>query len=92
MTTTPTTNTPQRSGFLGDVRGWFRDEGLVRSREKRWLGGVCLGLANRYGVDPLLVRAAAVFSLLLPGPQLVAYVALWILMPQETPGTPALTS
>ena len=79
------TTPPRRSGFLGDVRGWFRDEGLVRSRERRWLGGVCLGVANRYGVDPLLVRVAAVLSLLLPGPQLVAYAMLWVLMPQEAP-------
>ena len=77
------TTPPRRNGFLGDVRGWFRDEGLIRSRERRWLGGVCLGVANRYGVDPLLVRVAAVLSLLLPGPQLVAYAVLWALMPQE---------
>ena len=30
-----------------------------------------------------LVRVAAVLSLLLPGPQLVAYAVLWALMPQE---------
>jgi phage shock protein PspC (stress-responsive transcriptional regulator) len=74
---------PRRSAFLGDVRGWMRDEGLVRAREGRWLGGVCTGLAKRYGVDPLLVRVAAVASMLLPGPQVVAYAALWVLMPRE---------
>jgi phage shock protein PspC (stress-responsive transcriptional regulator) len=79
------TSQPRRSGFLGDVRGWFREEGLVRPREGRWLGGVCLGIANRYGVDPVLVRLAAVLSLFLPGPQLVAYAALWVLMPQDSP-------
>ena len=84
MSTTSTTP-PRRSGFLGDVRGWFRDEGLVRPRERRWLGGVCLGVATRYGVDPLLVRTGAVLSLLLPGPQLVAYAVLWGLMPQDAP-------
>jgi phage shock protein PspC (stress-responsive transcriptional regulator) len=91
MTDTSTTATdasttaPRRSGFLGDVRGWFREEGLIRSREGRWLGGVCLGVANRYGVDPLLVRAAALLTLFLPGPQVVAYAALWVLMPQAAP-------
>ena len=81
------TTTPRRSGFLGDVRGWFRDEGLVRSRDRRWLGGVCLGVAKRYGIDPLLVRIAAVLSLCLPGPQLIAYGLLWLLMPQEELGS-----
>jgi phage shock protein PspC (stress-responsive transcriptional regulator) len=83
------TSPHRRSGFLGDVRGWFRDEGLVRPREGRWLGGVCLGVANRYGVDPLLVRAAAVLSLLLPGPQVVGYAALWVLMPQDESRAPS---
>ena len=52
MDAVPTTSS-RRNGFLGDVRGWFRDEGLVRPRERRWLGGVCKGVADRYGIDPL---------------------------------------
>lgn len=85
MTDTPdsSTTSPRRRRFLGDVRDWFRDEGLIRPREGRWLGGVCLGVANRYGVDPLLVRIAAVLTLFLPGPQFVAYAVLWVAMPQE---------
>ena len=74
---------PRRSALLRDVRGWFRDEGLVRARDGRWLGGVCLGIARRYGVDPVLVRVVTLASLLLPGPQVLAYAALWVLMPQE---------
>lgn len=82
----------RRSAFLGDTRGWFRDEGLVRSRDGRWLGGVCRGIAARYGVDPLLVRLGLILSLFLPGPQVIAYAALWVLMPQDAPRSSLTTS
>lgn len=75
----------RRTAFLADSRGWFRAEGLVRSRDGRWVGGVCRGIAARYGVDPLLVRLGLIVSFLLPGPQVIAYAALWVLMPQEAP-------
>jgi len=34
-------------------------------------------------VSPTLVRVVFLVSLLLPGPQILAYLALWILMPNE---------
>lgn len=57
-------------------------QGLVRPRD-RILGGVCAGLARRFELDPLLVRVLFVVSVLLPGPQILAYLALWIVMPDE---------
>jgi phage shock protein PspC (stress-responsive transcriptional regulator) len=56
---------------------------LSRPRE-RWIAGVCSGLARRFAVAPKVVRLAFVLSCLLPGPQFVAYLALWVLMPSET--------
>ncbi len=50
------------------------------------LAGVAAGLAQRYGVSPRLVRVLFVASLLLPGPQILAYLALWIIMPKEGRG------
>jgi phage shock protein PspC (stress-responsive transcriptional regulator) len=55
---------------------------LVRTHD-RWIGGVCAGLAHRLGVSPNTVRLVFVLSCLLPGPQFVVYIALWILMPSE---------
>ncbi len=49
----------------------------------RWIAGVCAGLANRFGVPPKAVRLVFVISCLLPGPQFVLYIALWILMPSQ---------
>jgi phage shock protein C len=65
------------------MRNWFRSRGLVRPRRRRVVAGVCAGLAAWLGVSPWLVRAAAVLSIVLPGPQVLAYVVLWILMPEE---------
>jgi phage shock protein PspC (stress-responsive transcriptional regulator) len=59
---------------------------LVRPRRGRVLAGVCAGIARRYGWSPWLVRLLFVVSCLLPGPQIVLYVALWALMPKEPRG------
>jgi phage shock protein C len=56
---------------------------LVRPRRGRIVAGVCVGVAHRFGVSPTLVRVVFLLSLLLPGPQVLAYLALWILMPDE---------
>ncbi len=68
---------------MGEARAWFRSHGLTRPRSGGWIAGVCAGLARRFGVPALLVRIAVVLSLFLPGPQVLGYVALWILMPRE---------
>lgn len=47
------------------------------------IAGVCAGIARRFGWDPTLVRVLAVASFLIPGPQFLAYIAFWILMPTE---------
>lgn len=47
------------------------------------IAGVCAGLANRFGLSVGLVRLAFVLSLVLPGPQILLYLGLWILMPKS---------
>ena len=61
----------------------FRERGLVRPRQGRVVGGVCAGIAWPLGTSARLVRLFAVLSIILPGPQVLAYVLLWILMPEE---------
>jgi phage shock protein PspC (stress-responsive transcriptional regulator) len=65
------------------LQDWFRSQGLVRPRDGRVIGGVCAGIARPLGSSPTLVRVFAVLSIVLPGPQVLAYLALWILMPEE---------
>lgn len=56
---------------------------LVRPRNDRVIAGVCAGLARRFGVSAGFVRMLAVLSVLLPGPQVIAYLVLWVMMPNE---------
>jgi phage shock protein PspC (stress-responsive transcriptional regulator) len=56
---------------------------LVRPRDDRWIAGVCAGLARRFGISPNTMRLIFVLSCLLPGPQFLAYIVLWILVPDE---------
>ena len=56
---------------------------LVRPRRGRLLAGVCVGIAQRLGVSAGVVRVLFIVSMLLPGPQVVLYLALWALMPAE---------
>lgn len=56
---------------------------LTRPREGRMIGGVCAGLARRFGMKPNTMRLIFVVSCLLPGPQILIYLALWILLPNE---------
>lgn len=57
---------------------------LLRSRQDRWIGGVCGGLAEYFGWDPNLVRLAFVLSILLPGPQFLVYLVLWVVIPRAS--------
>jgi phage shock protein PspC (stress-responsive transcriptional regulator) len=43
---------------------------------------VC-ALARRFGMKPWQVRLLVVLSCRLPGPQVLLYVALWIILPVE---------
>lgn len=56
--------------------------GLVRTRNNV-VAGVCGGLARRFGLSPFLVRLLFVISCVLPGPQIVIYIAMWIVIPKE---------
>ena len=60
--------------------------GLVRPRDGRVLGGVCAGLADRYGWNRKTTRILAVLSILLPGPQVLLYLGLWLFVPDGGDG------
>ena len=47
------------------------------------IGGVCAALARRFDTSPLLVRALFVVSCVLPGPQILLYLGLWLMIPSE---------
>ena len=71
---------------MNAVHDTMSRQGLVRPRDGRILGGVCAGLARRYGLDPWLTRLLFALTLfVIPGSQILIYPLLWIVMPAEKP-------
>jgi len=54
---------------------------LYRSRKQRILGGVCGGIGEYFGIDPVLIRLAWVFFCLAWGAGLLFYIIAWIIIP-----------
>ena len=60
---------------------------LHRSSDDKLLGGVASGIAEYFGVDPVIVRIAVVLLTLTAGTGVVVYGLLWWLLPVTPPGT-----
>ncbi|CCK27876.1 hypothetical protein BN159_3497 [Streptomyces davaonensis JCM 4913] len=56
---------------------------LARPTQGRMIGGVCAALARRFGTSATTMRVLFLLSCLLPGPQFLIYIALWIFLPSE---------
>ncbi len=56
---------------------------LVRPRAGRKVAGVCLAIAQHFGIDVTVVRILWVLSIFLWLGGIVAYVVGWILIPEE---------
>ncbi|AJM77583.1 PspC domain-containing protein [Rathayibacter toxicus] len=56
---------------------------LVRPRRGTIIAGVCAALARRFRWSPFTVRLLFVLSCLLPGPQILLYLILWIVIPRQ---------
>ncbi len=56
---------------------------LRRSSEDKMIAGICGGLAAYFSVDATWVRIAFVVSILLPGPQVLLYLLLWLVIPKD---------
>ena len=55
----------------------------TRARHGRWLGGVCAGLAARWGVPVARVRLGFVLASALVGLGVLVYLAAWLILPGE---------
>ncbi len=56
---------------------------LYRSRIDRMIAGICGGLAKYFDIDPTIVRVLFVVSIFIGGGGIVAYIILWIVVPEE---------
>ena len=59
---------------------------LVRSSSDKWLAGILGGFADYLGWDPALLRIAYLLLTLcsVGFPGFIAYIILWVCMPQDT--------
>jgi phage shock protein PspC (stress-responsive transcriptional regulator) len=57
---------------------------LRRDTRHKVIAGVCSGIARRYGLSVTGLRVAFVLSCILPGPQFIAYLVLWVVMPADS--------
>ncbi|MFX0210174.1 MAG: PspC domain-containing protein [Candidatus Hodarchaeota archaeon] len=56
---------------------------FYRSREDRWIAGVCGGLGEYFDIDPILVRLGFIFVTLFYGFGLILYIILAIFVKEN---------
>ena len=56
---------------------------LYRDENSKILGGVCSGLANYFGLDPLVVRIIALILLFSFGIGFIPYIIIWVAVPSS---------
>ncbi len=64
---------------------------FYRPHEGRMIAGVCAGLGRRFDISPNFFRFLAILFLFLPGSSILAYIILWVLMPDESKVRPPQT-
>lgn len=56
---------------------------LARPSRGKVIAGVCAAIADRFHWSRFVVRLIFVVSIILPGPQFLLYIVLWILIPKR---------
>lgn len=57
---------------------------LLRSRAKKWIGGICGGLGDFFGMDPTIWRLIFLLGTLFGfGSFFLIYIVMWIVVPKE---------
>ena len=58
---------------------------LYRSRNDRWIAGVCGGIGEYLEIDPNVIRVSWAIVTALTGflPGIAIYILLWIILPQR---------
>ena len=65
---------------------------LVRSTNNRKIAGVCAGLADYFDLDATVIRILWLVAVLCAGTGVLAYIILWIALPEGLTGLPAPTT
>jgi len=57
--------------------------GLKRDTDNEIISGVCAGLAKKFHIQPLPIRAVFVLFFLISGIGILPYIVLWVSMEEE---------
>ncbi len=76
------TNTSSNSNQQGSSTGTGTKR-LYRDENNKVIGGVCGGLANYFGTDPVVIRVIFAIVGLFFGTGILAYLILWIAVPSS---------
>ena len=68
---------------MNSIYAAMRKNGLTRPRSGRIAMGVCAGIGRKLGVEANIVRLVFIASLIITGSQVLVYLALMILMPED---------
>ncbi len=85
----PRHSRPYRDAFHGeDMYGSPNPKRFYRSRDDKVIAGVCGGLAERFGWEPVLVRVLFVLlTLFMMGPlAVIIYITIWMITPRSPIG------
>ena len=73
---------PKSTAFTNTTTTGRGSRKLYRDREKGMLGGVAAGLGHYFGIDVVWIRILLVLFVWLGGSGIIAYIVLWIVMPE----------
>ena len=70
---------------FGGKQTTFNSKGrLTRSTTNSVLGGVCGGIGEFFGVDPMLLRLVTLLLMIFGGVSILVYIILWVILPQNS--------
>ena len=75
---------PDAAGAPSAPPSYIPPKKLVRSINNKKIAGVCAGVADYFDIDPTLVRVVWLLATPIPGPNILVYVVLWIVLPLGT--------
>lgn len=61
---------------------YSRPRRLYRDPDGRMIAGISSGMATYFNIDPVWIRILFIVSLFISGAGLIAYIVLWIVIPQ----------
>jgi phage shock protein PspC (stress-responsive transcriptional regulator) len=59
------------------------DKQLRRPKNNRMIAGVCSGIGEYLGIDPVVIRLLLVVATLMGGSGILIYLVAWVLIPEE---------